>query len=88
MIWDYGNTLPDLLFICSSFHYLQMLSKNTEEKCVPLEAHSLKAEVRRNILFLLMQFYRELGKKKKPYLYASQKQIMVNNTKITDIKWI
>lgn len=64
MIWDYGNTLPDLLFICSSFHYLQMLSKNTEEKCVPLEAHSLKAEVRRNILFLLMQFYRELGKKK------------------------
>lgn len=65
MIWDYGNTLPDLLFICGSFHYLQMLSKNTEEKCMPLGAHSRKAEVRRNTLFLLIQFYRELGKKKK-----------------------
>lgn len=26
------------------------------------------------------------GEKKKPRLYASKKQIMVNNTKITDIK--
>lgn len=60
----YSNTLPGLLFICGSFHYLQMLSKNTEEKCVLLGAHSLKAEVRRNALFLLMQFYRELGKKR------------------------
>lgn len=64
MIWDCGNTISDLLFICGSFHYLQMLSKSTGEKCVPLGAQSIKAEVRRNTLFLLMQFYRELGKKR------------------------
>lgn len=49
-----------------------------------LGAHSLKAEVRRNTLFLLMQLYGE--EKKKSSLCASQKQIMANNTKITDIK--
>lgn len=64
MIWDYGNMLPDLLFICGNFHYLQIPSKNTGEKCVPFGAQSIKAEVRRNTLFLLMQFYRELGKKR------------------------
>lgn len=78
--------LPALLFICGSFHYLQMLFKNTEENFVLLGAHSLKTEVRRNTLFLLMQFYGKEKKKKKSSRYASQKQIMANNTKITDIK--
>lgn len=63
--------LPTLLFICDSFHYLQILSKNTEEKFVLLGAHSLKAEVRRNTLFLLMQLYEEEGKKKiKPVCFS------------------
>lgn len=77
--------LPALLFICGSFCYLQMLSKNTGEKFVLLGAYSLKAEVERSTLFLFMQFYGE-ERKKKSSIYAAQKQIMANNTKITDIK--
>lgn len=74
--------LPALLFICGSFCYLQMLSKNTGEKFVLLGAYSLKAEVERSTLFLFM----ERRGKKKSSIYAAQKQIMANNTKITDIK--
>lgn len=69
----------------AAFHYLQMLSRNTEEKVVLLGAQSLNAEVRRNTLFLLMQFCEEEGKKERQVcvLLGSRLQLI---TEITDIR--
>lgn len=53
---------------------------------MPLGAHSLKGRGQKKRSVLINAVLQRAGKKKKPCLYASQKQIMVNNTKITDIK--